>query len=319
MAADVCINCPNNTNTVTIGSNNKTNCKGNQGYTGPDGGECVECENGKYKSSIGSDPCITCPLNVISFVLETRTNPTCVCLAGFYATNDRGCVMCEVDTYKPEPGLFSYGLFGCEACPSNTISPAGSTALSQCTCAPGFAGPDTCPCVICPENTWKSQSGNHICNPCSFKSVSPAGSSTCLCVEGWTGLNGIDCSACPAAKYKGGTNSATCTECPAGNISPIESIAITDCQCNAGWSGDDFFNHLCLRCVAGKYKTILGNDECTRCHGGKYSTLVNATSDVCISCPSGSDLPMGSNQLSDCKCPGGYEGNEGDVFTACNA
>ena len=46
--------------------------------------------------------------------------------------------LCEVEVYE-----------GCNACPANADSPAGSDAVSDCTCSAGFEGPDGAPCSPC--------------------------------------------------------------------------------------------------------------------------------------------------------------------------
>ena len=69
------------------------------GFTGPDGGPCVACEAGKYKSTAGSG----------------------------------SCQDCDANTYQENAGSDT-----CTACYDDTVSEPGSTHLTDCDCASGF-------------------------------------------------------------------------------------------------------------------------------------------------------------------------------------
>ena len=76
-------------------------------------------------------------------------------------------------------------------------------------------------------------------------------------------------------------------------------------------------------CVAGKFKPSIGADACTNCSIGTYSTIVGASSqDVCANCPSQTQSPLGSDQLTDCICilghapPGSNKFKVGALVTA---
>jgi len=59
-ASTACYDCPNNTISLQ-GQENIMNCSCIAGYTGPDGNECQQCVQGKYKDFNGSSPCPLCP------------------------------------------------------------------------------------------------------------------------------------------------------------------------------------------------------------------------------------------------------------------
>ena len=51
-------------------------------HTGDDGGPCLACSAGKYKSDRGSAECSTCPLNTISSAASSNLND-CKCTPGY--------------------------------------------------------------------------------------------------------------------------------------------------------------------------------------------------------------------------------------------
>ena len=97
----------------------------------------------------------------------------------------------------------------CLGCPTNSLSPAGSTAVAACICNAGSSGPSGGTCTQCLAGTYKSTTGNTGCVGCS---------------EGKFGST------------QGGTAEAVCVSCPANSISPVGSNAVSQCSCVAGWS-----------------------------------------------------------------------------------
>jgi hypothetical protein len=66
----------------------------------------------------------------------------------------------------------------CTACPSNSTSPAGSAALTSCTCNAGSTGPDGGNCTACVAGKYKTSAGSALCSDCPTNSTSPAGSTS---------------------------------------------------------------------------------------------------------------------------------------------
>ena len=97
---------------------------------------------------------------------------------------------------------------------------------------------------------------------------------------------------CQAGTFHDRTSASndTCVACPSGSTSEPSSNNVTDCKCNAGYTGPDGLT--CAACEAGKYKAVNG-------------------SDACLSCRSGSSSPPGSDNVTDCKCNAGYKAVNG--------
>ena len=93
--SNVCQGCPLNSNAPEA-SDAQTDCTCNAGWTGLDGGTCVDCGAGKYKAGVGSAACIDC-------------------VAGKYSTTSAAIIETT-----------------CAICPSPSTSPVGSNAPSDC-------------------------------------------------------------------------------------------------------------------------------------------------------------------------------------------
>ena len=55
----------------------------------------------------------------------------------------------------------------CLACPDGSSSPVGSTDVKNCTCDPGFSGPDGGPCTACEIGYFKTVRGTANCSFCT--------------------------------------------------------------------------------------------------------------------------------------------------------
>ena len=128
-------------------------------------------------------------------------------------------------------------------CPAGSTSPLGSSARTDCQCDPGFRGPSGGPCTPCESGTYKEASGDAQCVPCPQGYTSPpesTNSSSCLlqCDAGSFGPDGGPCELCPAGKFKPDAGSAPCElDCPENTDSQPGSTQLTDCKCNAGYTG----------------------------------------------------------------------------------
>ena len=72
-----CIQCP--VNTTTVGNAQSIeDCLCEPGTTGHDGGPCLGCVSGTYKTSIGSSYCSLCPLDTYSETLAAKTPDVCL-------------------------------------------------------------------------------------------------------------------------------------------------------------------------------------------------------------------------------------------------
>jgi hypothetical protein len=132
-----------------------------------------------------------------------------------------------------------------------------------------------------------------------FVRLRDAGPTTSACAREYPA-----CAACAAGTYSGSEGSTECAACPANSHS---SAALTDCLCNAGYSGPDGGPY--TACVAGSYKTSPGPGACTLCGEDTYSVSVAATaSSVCLACPpdSTTESLTGNDNITRCYCDLGY-------------
>jgi hypothetical protein len=115
-----CIACPTNTSTMMTASTMVTNCMCQPGSTGINGGICSLCAESTYKSTYGSDSCVSCPLYAVSTIGSVNATD-CKCMAGFLQNGPGGeCVdINECDT--------SNG--GCGSANICLNSPGGYTCL----------------------------------------------------------------------------------------------------------------------------------------------------------------------------------------------
>ena len=329
------------------GSDERTDCRCNQGYTGANGQTCSGCVAGTYKPAAGPQDC----------------------------TN------CVADTYQPSVAQFLES--ACQNCPADATSLVGSTALASCQCVPGFSGANggSCTqcyagqykmlkgpqaCSVCPNATWSSVFGatsNLTCAQCQAYSLSRAGSTIytdCHCDVGYytndmllpnatcsrctpgtynSELGAIACSKCTAGKYSVNYTASSnevcktcmigysaegrsqCELCPENAIALPGSAVAQDCKCVPGYSGPD--GGTCQYCIAGKFKTENGSALCTECPLDTYSNQIARTFESdCDYCYDNSQSALGSDSFDDCKCSVGYTssvpGFDGMPCTACS-
>ena len=86
------------------------------------------------------------------------------------------------------------------------------------------------------------------------------------------------CTLCGPGRYSAEPGQVTCIACPSNSSSGPGSGNVTDCECNAGYSGPD--GGACVACGAGTHKDVNGTAPCTLCPGGKYSATTAAMSEA---------------------------------------
>lgn len=349
-----CLQCPESTNTASGQQNTLDACLCNAGYTGENGGPCLACAEGKYKTTSGSMICEECGAHFNSPEASTL-KIDCICNSG-YQGNDGSeeCVACSNGKYKPDLGDAV-----CADCPQNSFHTlTASASLTDCQCNAGYTGQDGTICTACLPGTYKGQVGSDACENCAPNTFSDSSAQTsctpctenslgtetgndestdCLCNEGYTAVPGqtlLQCTVCDPGSFKvGNSNEAcdlcqqgeyqslstqtSCETCPVNSHSHAEgSDAITDCVCNAGYTGPD--GSICVNCEAGYYKSTTGSVPCTACVENTFSTVVaSVSSQHCQSCaPS-----MSTNALTgrtECDCISGYFQQDG-VCEVCEA
>lgn len=309
-----CETCPSNT-VSAVSSAVQTDCKCIPGYTGPDGGTCVACIAGKFKTRNGTDECTLCAPGKFSASTGVIVSDMCAdCSSNTYSSADNS---------------------QCETCLSNSVSGVSSGAQTDCKCVPGYVGPDGGTCVACIPGKFKASNGTSactlcaqgkylglsgatldVCLECARNSTSPDGSdenTDCVCDRGLTGIAHTDsCVACEPGKYKSLAGAAectlcsaatysvaglsVCTQCPTGGTSLEGSTDVADCKCNLGYTG--LPGVACAACEAAKYKDVSGTS-------------------ACLECPLNTSSVAASPALTHCLCLAGHTGNDGSVCAAC--
>jgi len=313
-----CKLCPANT-VSAANSVGLADCACAAGWTGANG-ECVGCEAGQYKPSSGSTLCIDCPMGKTS---NASASSCLICTAGWSAASAEECVRCIAGKYKTQAGsqactdcgagtfldAVNSSVNTCENCTAGTYStdnkthcepclnsdaPPASDSITDCVCNAGWSGPNS-PCVGCITGKYKTQAGSEACTDCGAGTFSDAVNSS---------VN--TCENCTAGTYST-DNKSHCEPC-LNSDAPPASDSITNCVCNAGWSGP---NSPCVGCLAGQYKTDAGSHACIRCAAGKFSdSVASSTQDNCVNCSAGSRSTQ--NRASCDLCPPGSYSMDGE-------
>lgn len=151
---------------------------------------CFACQQGTYKSIVGSSPCLPCE-------------------EGFYAST-RGATTCA-------------------SCPENSFSSSNAVDASSCLCNKGYAASFLgTECTACPAGTYKDVSGGAPCLACAQGTYSSASAAECGCGPGYTRAGGQGCVACAAGSYKIVNSTAPCSPCPLSSNS-LAGAAFCDC------------------------------------------------------------------------------------------
>lgn len=268
--------------------------------------QCKSCPVGSYCP--GDNTAVLCPQKTTSS--ENSFELThCVCDRGYEQKTDlqghTDCHLCVAGFSKNVPGneactacaLNSWrssvqDSFTCASCPANTITlNTGSDALANCLSKKGFfqtlsgeAGQE------CPAGTYQQHFGATSCVECAASNAFSSSSS----------LESLSqCAACPADS----------------RVLKSRATSITDCVCNAGYTGND--GGPCEACLAGTYKESHGDSACTDCPINTYSTATAAIAvDTCQNCRSSSKSTAGAASESECLCVEGYE-LQGSVCVSC--
>jgi hypothetical protein len=245
---------------------------------------CSMCAENYYCSG-GGVAAQRCPNNTASPVQATSVG-ACSCLQGYAAltSGSSACQLCGAGS------LYCQGGAASSTCPAySATTSAGSYALSQCSCVPGYTGTT---CGACVPGTFKNAYGAGACTQC------PAGTSSAV-----TGLNGSwGCKPCAAGSFSANAGAVACISCNPGMAAKTGSSA-------------------CVSCGAGFY-SFSNSEGCVPCAAGKYDQREIGTEDTCTSCQPGYASPvLNATNSSTCKiCVAGFRSNEGSAScTGCDA
>jgi len=268
-----CLACSANSQNLMIGSKSAYDCKCEPGYQGQDGEACTACPAGKFKSIFGNSSCETCPENTFSHTGSTSCSQcpgnstsdaesvsinNCLCNAGFSGVDGGPCVLCAIGKFKDTivneacsdclDNSFSQ-FEGATSCVSCLDSSAHSTGRDRCLCNAGYTQADTVDtrpdCTPCAVNTYQPGSGETSCFECDANANGPEASATpvtCLCNAGFYDIKDHTCEKCAAGTYKEAASTPEedenlCSACPLYANSLQRSVALSDCLCNAGYTG----------------------------------------------------------------------------------
>ena len=310
-----CTDCPADS-LSPIASNLSTQCQCNAGFTGADGDACSACAAGKYKDTVGSVGCTECAAGKHRTTTGASAASSCTdCEAGKYSTAlgasvASTCIDCGAGTYSTVSGSTEL----CKSCPANSVSPPGSSLLTNCLCNLGYAGPHGGTCTACTAGKYNSLAGATLCVECVAGKYSTAVGAP----------DTIACRDCGAGKYQATAGSVHCDECEAGKHKPVAGTNTACDVCQAGkYKATAGVNTACDNCGAGKYLTATGassESSCVTCAANTYSGTLGATADsTCVACLTNSQSASGSPDSTSCLCNGGYTGPNGGSCTACAA
>ena len=363
-----CEECPAHTYSGD-GSGLLINCTCNFGYSSSDGDgiECSECIVGTWKDVNGSSSCILCASGKWSNETGEISESTCTdCPAHTYSGDGSGllinctcnfgysspdgdgieCSACVSGTYKDVNGssvclLCARGSYSnkeaeisksaCIVCPSHSYTPhEGSASLANCSCDPGFTGPDGAPdeCSACIPGTFKDLNGTANCTKCEPGKYSEEWGDISNITNASQVINDFQTSAhahCLRRNLLEGPVEDCdmlllpvlgCSSCPYSTFSLEGSGNRTMCICNEGYTAPD--GNPCAACVSGKYKPVNGSAVCSLCQRGTYSTgIAMRSNDKCLDCPHDSFSVLGSSNITRCLCNAGYHGHDGGPCAAC--
>lgn len=207
---------------------------------------------------------------------DTEGSFLCLCVPGYYG-NGTACSACPEATFQAEAGRDN-----CSACPANATSLPASTSITMCGCNPG-------------QSIVLQAQGCVACEPGHFS----------------LGGGNQGCIQCEQGKFSDLKGASACLSCPAHTTSALGSLAVADCLCVAGYSGESSSG--CRSCDPGSYKASNGTTDCLLCAAGSYSDVQGPTS--CTTCPPNSFSEPGSASMSACGCVSGFEG----AYWACSA
>ena len=299
---------------------------------------CVQCEDGKFKSSASTSPCTVCETDFDGVqLLSNEDNTGCICPDEKHVPFHNGY---RLDAYRQE----------------------GAT----CRCDAGYRQ-DGATCILCDEGKYKELDDLHndhcwTCPPfalvpenrtsctCPSNSVNVYSDLDCQCNAGYTGDRMLNaqpnfCTACAAGSYKSTVGTDDCTACPQNTYTFFTTAAtsILDCLCNAGYEP---VGGVCKACAVGKYSNA-AEWSCTTCDADKITLNTAADSvdmcvcdagyyhdydNTCTQCPTGYvKLQAGNSVCSPCPvdtkwvasdqtcspCPYNYNTNDQTAQTLC--
>ena len=280
---------------------NASFCSCQPGYARDGGGLCQRCVAGAFCPG-GDLPAQPCPAHSSSPAGAAGAG-ACECEAGHSGAHGGPCSACAPGQWKQGSGSAA-----CSNCSAHSHSLAASAEAAACLCVPGYTGEDGGPCAACGVAQYKPSNGSGACSNCSAHATTLSLASTsawhCLCGAGFgnasanqTGFtdqiavesgfiqnDAFRCEPCAPGLFKPSAGAGECPDrCPGFSSSPAGSTALTDCACEAGYTGvaaDD----ACAACAVGTHKSATGSGACVACAANATTRGVGSTGAGNCSC-----------------------------------
>jgi hypothetical protein len=307
-----CESCPSNSNSPS-NSDHILFCSCNNGYIGSNGGSCVACAQGTYKTA--SLECTSCVAGKEYSGTAGQSESVCQdCTAGKFAAL-RGtalCTECEPGKYQHEEGQMScrnsqvgtyqplsqqescnicpagkfrssengISISDCQDCGPDQLSGEGASACENCD-SDASSAPASSECIRCPPGFFWDNTG-FLCSECPFETYKvESGSSDCLPCRGASVFKDsvTPCTQltepCATGHYYEGT---VCTKCLQNHTTlpnPDNVILYSDaCVCTTGHAKN--IDRLCLPCSVGSYAPVL-NTTCIKSSAGTFVSTTGST------------------------------------------
>eukprot|EP00942_MAST-04A_sp_MAST-4A-sp1_P003604 g3604.t1 len=262
---------------------------------------CVQCEKGKFSSSIGADSkdlCNDCPLGTASNVVGANNSKFCLPCDKGKVANTSGSIVCST---CPNGAWATGG--------KDVTTGTGSTLCRECGLGKFL---NKTVCSLCPVGKFQDRLGQIACRKCKTGHSIPTRTTCTMCHAGGY-LKGNECVACEKGKYSLAGNSK-CVGCLLGqyakldiknpNIYPVATSS--GCYlCRSGLygikQGETKASNACHSCPKGKFGTATGADSiklCNDCPLGTASNVVGANnSKFCLPCDKGKVANMSGSKL----------------------
>lgn len=299
------VECPDPNMHAEPGSTNVSTCACVAGFHLVDGA-CVECVSGEYCP--GDESVQQCPGGAVS-------------PPGSHSLDD---CYCDGGTYRQDPedhtspcGICPVG-YWCNAavqhdCPAHTISSAGSSAVGDCRCLPGYGySTETQSCVECADGFYKIGADNGECMACpdvhmmTFKTASDRWQD-CLCQAGYVEeIPGI-CRDCGVGFWCEGQYAPERACHESETTETATAVSEDDCICLPGYYRT---GAVCTMCEPGFWCADEVRHECTGVTG-ILAPGATELSECLQGCLPGTYRPVGDSTCVDCTaghwCAGGYD------------
>lgn len=338
----ICLHCPDFSDHYLSGSTNIVDCQCDPGHTGPDGGPCVACPGGFYKSGrgLGSEAFEldwTTPgttnseyLNKLTYDAEWSE------LQGWVDENVVGnaaaLAACDLASVSSYTALFD--MLSQHPCANRGSDYTSSSvgAMLECIWTVGTIGGESQvfalqKLYIGPGHSSngikvlffvgdsdaqilaKVQDGTCWLDGSAKQSSYPSGSAVEI---SWGSASTGSCVACPPGQYSNGTGASQCVDCHVHSTSPANATFLSECRCEPGFEPDG--PNACRACAPGTFKNTTENAACRPCPAGQFQAAGGAT--ACEACAADAQPVLAATV---CQCNAGFTLDASASAHACVA